>query len=431
MYTEVLIIFILILINGIFSLSEISIVSSKKNRLDAAAKKGSNGAKTALELANNPGKFLSTVQVGITLVGILTGFFSGGEISVHLTAGLQYLGLGKELSESVAVVIVVMLITFFSIVIGELLPKSLGLANAEKLASALAIPMKVISKITAPLVWLLEKSTKLLISIFIRSGETEEEVTEEDVRSLIAQGASAGTFNRLEKGLVDRVFHFSDRKVASLMESRVDAEALYLDETPEENYRIIRESAFTELILLEGSWEQVKGFINIKDFLFRGGKTEALEECVIKPLYLPENMSILRALDRLDKAGHRLAIVVNEYGEVQGQLRMESIFDSFLHDFEDPRGAADLNIVKESDSEYLVDGLLPAAEFLTYFGKSDDMAQTGDFHTVAGLFLFLNKTIPRQGDLVNFDNMTLKAEEVTGQRIERIRVQLLPAKSVE
>ncbi len=428
MTTEILIIFLLILINGIFSLSEISIVSSKKNRLDAAAKKGSKGAKTALELANNPGKFLSTVQVGITLVGILTGFFSGGEISGNLAALLQAVGFSAELSESIAVVIVVMFITFFSIVIGELVPKRIGLTNAEKLAGFLSIPMKIISKVTAPLVWLLEKSTNLLMSIFMKDNGNEEEVTEEDVRSLIAQGASAGTFNRLEKGLVDRVFHFSDRKVASLMESRVDAEALYVDETHDENMRIMRESDYMELILLDGSWDKVVGVVRVRDFFFSGGKPEDLPACATKPLYLPANMSVLRALDRLDKANQRLALVVNEYGELQGQLRTEAIFGSFLHDFEDPRGAEDLNIQKVSDTDFLVDGLLPAAEFLTYFNKPDDLAQTGDFHTVAGLFLYLNKKIPEQGDEVAFDSATtLIAEEVTGQRIEKLRIRLLPS----
>ncbi|HBS53856.1 MAG TPA: hemolysin, partial [Flavobacterium sp.] len=316
---ELLIIFFLILLNGVFSMSEIALISSRKSRLETAAKKGSKSAKTALDLANSPNKFLSAVQIGITLIGILTGIYSGDKI----TEDVEYFVSGFEAitpyAHSVAVGIVVVVLTFFSLVLGELLPKRIGLNHPESIAKAMAMPMKIISIITAPFIWLLTTSTEFLLKILQIKPTADGKVTEEEIKAIIKEGTEVGEVQEIEQDIVERVFHIGDRKVNSLMTHRSSMVYLSVDDTLEEIKTKVLDELHSVYPVCEENLDEVVGVVFLKDLFanFEKGNFN-LRSIAKEPSYFIEHTSAYKALENFKKSKVHYAFVTDEYGVFQG-----------------------------------------------------------------------------------------------------------------
>ncbi len=423
MWVEVIIILLLFLLNGVFSMAEIAIVSARKVRLEGMAKKGSKGAKAALELSADPTRFLSTVQVGITLIGVLTGFYSGSVFSDNVAAWLASVGIPPNYTAGMAVGLVLLVTTYLSLVLGELVPKKIGLLSPERIAAGAALPMAWVSRISAPAVLLLTASTNFIIRIFRLKPSNDAEVTEEEVKSLIAQGASTGTFEKIEQSLVERVFHFSDRNVGSLMTNRTEVAWVDVTDPTEALVEELKTTRHSHLLLCNGSLDEVQGVLNVRQaityLLNHPGQHLALDALAAKPMYVPDSMGVLRMVEKLREKRQHLAIVVNEFGAVQGVITQTDVFDGLLNDAQLNTDEGERTIVKRPDGSYLIDGTLPYADFLAFFDLDDEAEPVG-FYTLAGLFLAQFKQIPQVGDAIEWRNIRLEVIDLDGKRIDKI-----------
>ena len=333
---EILIILFLILLNGVFSMSEIALISARKSRLETAAKKGNPNAKVALDLANSPNKFLSTVQIGITLIGILTGIYSGEKITTDVqdfVAGFEIL---KPFANSIAVGIVVVVLTFFSLVLGELLPKRIGLNYPETIAKAVAVPMKIVSKITAPFIWLLTISTEFLLDIFKIKPTADGKVTEEEIKAIIKEGTEVGEVQEIEQDIVERVFHIGDRKVNSLMTHRSSVVYLSLEDTVQELKAKVLDELHSFYPVCGESVDDIEGIVLLKDLFssFEKG-TFDLKTITKEPVYFIEQTSAYKALENFKKSKVHYALVTDEYGVFQGIITLNDILEALVGDAAD------------------------------------------------------------------------------------------------
>lgn len=429
MIDELLIIFGLILVNGLLSLAEIAIISSKKSRLENLSKKGSDGAKIALELASHPTRFLSSVQIGITIIGILTGIFSGKGFIDWLTVKFIQTGLSDTTSGYIAVSIVVICVTYFSLVLGELLPKRLGLNRPEKIASVVAPAMKVISQITAPLIWLLTVSTDGLLRLFgVEMHHTDSQVTEEEVIELIAQGTSSGNIEEVEQDMMERVLLLGDRSVASLMTNRIEVEWLDINDTVQENLDKIVGSNHSLFPVCDDAIDKVLGILSSKKLLgafHKGHSIEDLTPFLDSIKVIPENMKALAALEDFKSNKAKMAIVVDEFGSVQGILTQSDLFESIIAEHDTPDEENEISIIQRSENSYLIDAMLPFEEFLQYF-EIEDVAQedrTG-FHSLGGFILHLSKQIPTTGERFEWKNFEFEVVDLDGNRIDKLMLTI-------
>jgi putative hemolysin len=390
------------------------------------AKKGSKGAQVAYELSEDPTRFLSTVQVGITLIGVLTGFYTGSVFSDNVQDWLLSLGVAEQYSGTLAVTLVILSTTYLSLVLGELVPKKIGLMNPEGIAAGVAIPMRTLSKVSAPAVSLLTFSTNVLIRLFRLKPSTDAEVTEEEVKSLIAQGTSSGTFEKIEQSLVERVFHFSDRNVGSLMTNRSQLDWVDVEEGDEVVLQHLKLTTHSHLLLCQGDVDEVLGTINVKaafkDILNNPLKGFQWQPMVEKPLYVPDTMGVLRLVEKLREKKRHLAVVVNEFGAVQGVITQTDVFDGLVKDMDDDI-SEEGQILQRNDGTYLVDGALSFADFLTYFHLDGPLEAVG-FHTVAGFFLAQFKQIPAPGDVIVWNSLRLEVLDLDGKRIDKLLLTL-------
>ena len=417
------------MVNGLFSMAEIAIVSSRRGRLEGLAKKGSKGAQVALDLYEDPTRFLSSVQVGITLIGVLTGFYTGSVFSDNVSAWLVSVGLPEAYAPTTAIVLVLLVTTYLSLVLGELVPKKIGLLNPEGIASSVAIPMQAISKFSAPAVSLLTISTNFIIKIFRLKPSNEAEVTEEEVKSLIAQGTTSGTFEKIEQSLVERVFHFSDRNVGSLMTNRSQLDWVDVDEGGNSILRELQQTEHSHLLICRGELDEVLGTINVRAAVkaILNDVTKPLDWQAIlqKPLYVPDSMGVLRMVEKLREKKQHLAVVVNEFGAVEGIITQTDVFDGLVQDM-DTIPDDERQIVQRADGSYLVDGAMPFADFASHF-ELEIGADSIGFHTVAGLFLAHFKQIPSPGDTIDWQGIRLEVMDLDGKRIDKLLLTHLSA----
>lgn len=419
---EIVIIFLLILLNGIFSMSEIALISARKNRLETAAKKGNTSAKTALDLANSPNKFLSTVQIGITLIGILTGIYSGDKITTDVEAFFAIYSITFPYAHSLAVGVVVVILTFFSLVFGELLPKRIGLNYPEAIAKSVAVPMKVMSIITAPFIWLLTTSTDFILKIFKIKPTADGKVTEEEIKAIIKEGTEVGEVQEIEQDIVERVFHIGDRKVNSLMTHRKSIVYLALDESYEELKAKILDELHSVYPVCNENLDEVIGVVLLKDLFANIEKGDFdLQKIMIDPVYFIEHTSAYKALENFKKSKIHYALVTDEYGVFQGIITLNDILEALVGDAAD-FSDEEYQLLAREDGTWLVDGQYSLHDFMTYFDL-DDMLNDYEVTTVSGLIITELGSIPKQGEKLIWNKLEFEVIDMDGVKIDKILIK--------
>ena len=417
---EILILIGLILINGLFSMAEIALVSARKARLEAQANKGDQRAKAALKLANQPDSFLSTVQIGITLIGILTGIYSGDKIVEKLVPIFQKIPVLEPYAHGISTTLVVILVTFLSLILGELVPKRLGLTAPEAIAKMVAAPMKLITTITWPFVWLLNKSTGILVKLF-KIKTTDNQVTEEEIKAIISEGTEHGAVETVEQEIIERVFHLGDRNITSLMTHRSDI--IWFDVNDNEN--IIKEKILQEphsvYPICDKSIDQIKGIVSIKDMYVSPDDTPFRD--IMKPaLFVPENNSPYQLLEKFKESKIHTCFVVDEYGTMLGLITLNDILEAIVGDLPQP-DIQDYEVKKREDGSYLVDAQIPFYDFLTRFDKAEWMHEgEQEFDTLAGFILHKLERIPQTGDKMDWSGFHFEILDMDGHRIDKVLV---------
>ena len=419
---EILIILFLILLNGIFSMSEIALISARKNRLETAAKKGNKNAKAALDLANSPNEFLSTVQIGITLIGILTGIYSGDKITSDVEAFVSTFPALQHYAHTIAVGIVVVTLTFFSLVLGELLPKRIGLNYPESIAKAVALPMKIVSTVTMPFIWLLTTSTDFLLKMLQIKPTADGKVTEEEIKAIIKEGTEVGEVQEIEQDIVERVFHIGDRKVNSLMTHRSDIVYLSLEDTKEEIKAKVIDELHSVYPVCEDNLDNVIGLVLLKDLFvsFESG-TFDLKSITRDAVYLIEQTSAYKALENFKTSKMHYAFVVDEHAIFQGVITLNDILEALVGDASD-FDEDEYKLVANEDGTWLVDGQYSLHDFLTFFDL-DELINDYEVTTVSGFFITELGNIPNQGDKIIWNKLDLEALTMDGAKIDKVLIK--------
>jgi putative hemolysin len=421
---EILIILFLILLNGVFSMSEIALISARKNRLENAAKKGNPSAQAALDLANSPNKFLSTVQIGITLIGILTGIFSGNKITTDVqvfVAGFERL---EPFANSIAVGIVVVTLTFFSLVLGELLPKRIGLNHPEAIAKAVALPMKVISVITAPFIWLLTISTEFLLKILMIKPSADGKVTEEEIKAIIKEGTEGGEVQEIEQDIVERVFHIGDRKVNSLMTHRKSVVFLPLHANKSQVKEYMSKELHSVYPVYGDNYDDIVGVVNLKNIFSKIDDEQfSLETIITDAPFIMEQTTAYKALENFKTSGIHYAFVSDEYGVFQGIITLNDILEALVGDASDFY-KDDFQLVEREEGVWLVDGHYSLHDFLTYF-ELDELINDYEVTTVSGLIMTELSRIPKQGEKLIWQKYELEVIDMDGVKIDKVMVKAI------
>ena len=421
---EILIILFLIILNGVFSMSEIALISARKNRLENAAKKGNSSAQAALDLANAPNKFLSTVQIGITLIGILTGIFSGDKITTDVRLFVEGFAMLKPYADTIAVGIVVVVLTFFSLVLGELLPKRIGLNHPESIAKAVAIPMKMISIITAPFIWLLTISTEFLLKILRIKPSADGKITEEEIKAIIKEGTEGGEVQEIEQDILERVFHIGDRKVNSLMTHRKSVVFLPLNSDKNQVKELMLKELHSIYPVYDKNYDDIIGVVNLKNiFAHFENENFNLADIISEAPFIMEQTSAYQALENFKTSGIHYGFVSDEYGIFQGIITLNDILEALVGDasefYKD-----DFQLVEREDGSWLVDGHYSLHDFLTYF-ELDDLINDYEVTTVSGLIMTELSRIPKQGEKLVWQKFELEVIDMDGVKIDKVMVKAL------
>ena len=420
--TEILIMLGLIVLNGVFSMSEIALVSARKARLESQANKGDDRAKEALALANHPDTFLSTVQIGITLIGILLGVFSGDKIKSDLVAFLSGFEWIAPYCNGAATAIVVILLTYVSLILGELVPKRIGLSKPEAIAKTMAKPMRMLTLVTYPFIWLLSKSTFVIAkAIGIKSNNSK--VTEDEIKSIISEGTEHGALEEAEQEIIERVFHLGDRNITSLMTHRSDIVWMDVNEKVADIKQKMSEVVHSTYPLCDGAIDNIKGTINIKNILL--AKDETLLKDLMKPgMYVPENNTAYQVLEKFKSSQIHSCFIVDEYGSLEGMITLNDILEAIVGDITQV-DADDYEIVEREDGSYLVDAQIPFYDFLSRFEKTEWMHEgEHDFDTLAGFILHQLERIPKTGDKLEWRGFGIEIIDMDSHRIDKVLVTL-------
>jgi len=423
---EILFIVALLVANGVFAMAEIAVVTSRKARLKTLRDEGHTGAKLALELATSPGKFLSTVQVGITLVGVLAGAVGGARIADSLAGLLERIPFLQGHADYLALFIVVAIITYFSVIIGELVPKRLALSNPERIASALARPMNGLSAIASPLVNLLNHSSDFMMGALGVKKAAESSVSEEEVRVLIDEGLSAGVFKKAEKDMVEGVFELDEQNVGDLMTPRARMIWLSLDDTDEENWRRIAGSGHSHFPVYQGTRDNVIGMISVKSLwanLSLAGRVE-LRALVTPPMYVPTAMPAGKLIEEFKKSGKHIALVVDEFGGLQGLVTLNDVMMAIVGNLPEREQRNDPKAALRQDGTWIIDAMLDIDETKTSLGIEDDMPGENEnrFTTLGGFILYRLGHIPREGEKFQWDRFEFEVIDMDRQRIDKVLV---------
>ena len=419
MYLEIAIILVLTVVNGVLAMSELAVVSSRPARLKVLADQGSRGAAVALQLAEHPGRFLSTVQIGITLVGILSGAFSGATLGVRASAALQDLGLSQNVAEWLGVGSVVVLITYLSLIVGELVPKQIALRDAERVATVVAPAMALLSKLAAPLVWLLDNSGKLILALLGQRGESGDRVTEEEVKTIIAEAETAGVIERDEGEMIAGVMRLADRTANALMTPRREVEVVNLAEPLETIRQRLRASRRSRLPVQDGDADSIVGVVLAKDVLeaFVSRPRPDIASLVQEAPVVLDRTPALDVLRALRASNAHMTLVFDEYGHFEGIVTANDVLEAIvgaLPDEPDEEPA----IVSRSDGSLLIAGWMAADEFAAQLGVPVDL--DADFHTVAGFVLHEMQRLPGVGESFDKAGWRFEVMDLDGRRIDKI-----------
>ena len=419
MTEQILILVFLIFLNGLFAMSEIAIVSSRKSRLEELMRKGSKKAKLVLHLSESPNRFLSTIQVGITLIAILIGVFGGTGLAHELDTRLLIMGLTEPLSYNLSLIIVIFLITFFSIIAGELVPKRIGMTNPESIAMAIAKPMFILSKIMLPFVWLLSNTTDLIVDLFGIRKKSDSQVTEEEIRALLEEGTEVGEIQEIEQDIVERVFHLGDQRIGALMTHRNDIAWLNTEDPNDANVRIITDNTHSVYPLCDKELDHVLGIIYAKDLLIAMLKEPDLDlrKYVKKVNIVPSDKKAYQVLEKFKETRIHCGLVVDEFGSIEGIVSINDILDGLVGDITD---MDEPEVIKRSDNSWLIDGKLAFFEFIHEFEIADYDFTGAQFHSIAGFVIHQLKEIPKPGDSFDWGGYHFEIAEMDGNRIDKI-----------
>jgi len=420
---EILVILFLVLVNGLLSMSEIAILASRKTRLQQRESGGDEQAGVALRLANEPGDFLSTVQIGITLVGILAGAFGGATVAKELAGALADIPWVGRYAGWIAVALVVVVISYLSLVLGELVPKRLALNNPDQIASLVAKPMVWLAKIVKPLVRLLSLSTEFFLRLLRVMPSNEPPVTEEEIRVMLQQGTQAGVFAEMEQDMVQAVFRLADRRVGTLMTPRTEIVWLDLDNELEHNRRKIIESMHTLLPVAIGDLDKVVGVVQARDLLARclSGETLDIQACLVNPLFVPENMPALKVLEKFRESGVHAALVIDEFGGLQGMITVVDLLESIVGDIPMRGEITEPEVVQREDGSWLLDGRLAVDEFKELFQISElPGEERSAFVTLGGFIMTFLGRIPSAGMGFEWAGYHFEVVDMDGFRVDKV-----------
>lgn len=401
-------------------MSEIALVSSRKFKLESAAKKGNANAKKALEFANNPNTFLSTVQIGITLIGILTGIYSGEKITEDVKALIIKIPFLAVYAHSISVTIVLIVLTFFSIVFGELIPKRIGMTYPETIATLVARPMAVISIITKPFIWLLAKTNDFFLALFGVKEKKEGNVSEEEIKSIIQESTESGEIQEIEQNIVERVFALGDRKVREIMTHRSDLIWLDIDD----DFETVRKKAAQEIhsvyVVANKSLDNLEGVFSVKNVfpLHLTNENFKLKDYLRQPIIVPENTPAYKVLEKFKQAKFHYAVVIDEYGYLQGMVAMDDVLDALLGDSSE-YDHADYQITKRDENSWLVDAQIPYYQFAEYFNLEEEEVS---YNTLGGLILHQLNHIPVAGEILKWKHFSIEIVDMDGVRIDKVLI---------
>lgn len=424
-FIEIAVIFVLILINGFFSMSEIAVVSARKVRLEQRAEEGDTGAARALELAGSTGKFLSAVQIGITLVAMLTGAFGGATLAERLAGVLASVPWLASIASTLSLVIVVLLTTYFSLVIGELIPKRIALNNPEKIASKVSGIMRFVSRLIAPLAGLLSASTELGVRLLGMKPSNEPPITEEEIRVLIDQGTEVGVFGEAEQDMVEGVFRLNERSINAIMTPRIEIAWLDADDPIDDILKIVLQSPYSRFPVARGSLDNVLGILKAKTLLEKAltGQSFNIIELLEKPLFIPENTPAVRVLEMEKELGVHEALVIDEYGGVMGFVTLFDVLEAIIGELPSQGEVDEPEIFQREDGSYLLDGLLPVDEFKDLFDL-DSLPEEDKvgFQTIGGFVMNQIGSIPAPGQSFAWEDLLLEVLDMDGHRVDKVLV---------
>lgn len=427
---EILVIFLLILANGIFSMSEIAIISARKGRLQQLSDEGDTKAQAALDLANAPNLFLPTIQIGITLVGVLTGAVGAATIAGRLAAFLDKIPGIEPYGSTIALGLVVICITYLSLVIGELVPKRLALNSPELIASLMAAPMRMLSTIASPAIRILGGSTDMVLRVLGHRPSSEPPITEEEIKVLIEQGTMAGIFETTEQDMVERVFRLGDRKVGVLMTPRKKVVWLDANDSADKTRRKISRSKHSRYPVCQARLANILGVVHVRDLLTRSlaGQPFDLKASLRHPLYVHESTHVFRVMELFKEAGTQIALVIDEYGTIEGLVTLNDILEAIIGDIPTLGELEEPKVVQRDDGTWLVDGMLPVDELKELFhirllpGESD-----GYFQTMGGFVMSYMKRIPSAGEKFECCGLRFEILDMDGHRVDKVLIEMLPA----
>ncbi len=409
----------LIFLNGLFVMSEIALVSARKPRLESMAEKGDLKARNALDLSHNPEIFLSAAQIGITLIAILTGVYSGEKFGQDLKPVVEKITLLQPYADTVSTTIVVIIVTFLSIVFGELIPKRIGLISAEKIAKIVAPPMRIFAKMTHPFVWLLNKTSNLIFKIFNLKSERDDFVTEDEIKAIISEGTESGSVEAEEKVMIERIFHLGDRNITSLMTHRSDMIWFDMNDNEEKIREKIVEAPHSFYPICDGEIDNIKGVVSIKDLYITDDFT-AFKDMMIPALFVPDNNTAYQVMAKFKESKFHACFIVDEYGSLQGMITLNDILEAIIGDLPDTN-ASDYEITDRGDGSFLVDAQIPFYDFLTHFNRTEWLTDEElNFDTLAGCILHELEHIPKSGEKLKWKGFRFEILDMDGHRIDKV-----------
>ena len=418
---DIVILLGLILLNGLFVMSEIALVSARKSRLEMMAEKGDKKAESALKLAHNPELFLSAAQIGITLIAILTGVYSGERFSAYLQPYIERIEFLKPYADTIATSIIVIIVTFLSIIFGELIPKRIALLNAEKIAKKAASPMYAFAKATHPIVWLLNKTSNGFFKLFNIKQSKDDSVTEEEIKAIISEGTEAGTIEEEEKEIIERIFHLGDRNITSLMTHRSDILWFDMNDNEEKIREKIIDEPHSIYPICDGDLDDIKGVVSIKD-LYVSDDLTLFKDLMQPALFIPDNNSAYQVMEKFKESKIHSCFIVDEYGSVRGMITLNDILEAIIGDIPQMHNE-DYEILKRDDGSFLIDGQIPFYDFLSRFNKTDLLQQDEQqYDTLAGCILHELERIPQSGDKMDWNGFHFEIIDMDGHRIDKVLV---------
>lgn len=420
---ELLIILALILVNGLFSMSEISVVSSRKSKLDAQAKKGNKTARQILNVAENPDNFLSTVQIAITAVGLITGMYSGESLREPLGNFIERFGIDPYSAEAIARVIIILVITYVTLVLGELFPKKLGMNSPEKISGIIIKPMNLLTKLFYPFVWLLSVSTQALTSIF-GIKKHNNTVTEEEIKSMINDSTEGGEIQEVEQDIVDRVFSLGDRDISSLMTHRTEFEWLDVDDVLSSIKEKLARKIHYIYPVADKTLDKIVGVVYLKDLFKNTDNNKTIKDIMRQPQYLHESVSVYDALETFKENKIHYALIIDEFGMVEGMVTMNDILESLVGNSSEFETEDDEDeFMERADGTFLIGGQYSFYDFLSHFDM-EDVYQDNNYNTISGLLFSKIGVIPKEGEKIEWDKFVFEIVDMDSTRIDKVLVSI-------